>query len=201
MEKSQREYYLNEQMKAIQKELGEMDDAPDENEALKRKIDAAKMPKEAKEKAEAELQKLKMMSPMSAEATVVRGYIEWMVQVPWNARSKVKRPASGREITDTDHYGTERVKDRILEYLAVQSRVNKIKGPILCTVGPRGWVKPLWASPSPKRQGVSTSVWRWAACVMKRKSAVTAVPTSVPCRASLSRKWRKWASKPAVPAR
>ena len=132
MEKSQREYYLNEQMKAIQKELGEMDDAPDENEALKRKIDAAKMPKEAKEKAEAELQKLKMMSPMSAEATVVRGYIEWMVQVPWNARSKVKRPASGPEITDTDHYGTERVKDRILEYLAVQSRVNKIKGPILC---------------------------------------------------------------------
>lgn len=95
MEKSQREYYLNEQMKAIQKELGEMDDAPDENEALKRKIDAAKMPKEAKEKAEAELQKLKMMSPMSAEATVVRGYIDWMVQVPWNARSKVKRPASG----------------------------------------------------------------------------------------------------------
>lgn len=91
MEKSQREYYLNEQMKAIQKELGEMDDAPDENEALKRKIDAAKMPKEAKEKAEAELQKLKMMSPMSAEATVVRGYIDWMVQVPWNARSKVKK--------------------------------------------------------------------------------------------------------------
>ena len=129
MEKSQREYYLNEQMKAIQKELGEMDDAPDENEALKRKIDAAKMPKEAK--AEAELQKLKMMSPMSAEATVVRGYIEWMVQVPWNARSKVKRPASGRD-PDTDHYGPERVKDRILEYLAVQSRVNKIKGPILC---------------------------------------------------------------------
>lgn len=91
MEKSQREYYLNEQMKAIQKELGEMDDAPDEHEALKRKIDAAKMPKEAREKTEAELQKLKMMSPMSAEATVVRGYIDWMLQVPWNARSKVKK--------------------------------------------------------------------------------------------------------------
>ena len=101
MEKSQREYYLNEQMKAIQKELGEMDDAPDENEALKRKIDAAKMPKEAKEKAEAELQKLKMMSPMSAEATVVRGYIEWMVQVPWNARSKVKKDLrQAQEILD-----------------------------------------------------------------------------------------------------
>ena len=112
MEKSQREYYLNEQMKAIQKELGEMDDAPDENEALKRKIDAAKMPKEAKEKAEAELQKLKMMSPMSAEATVVRGYIDWMVQVPWNARSKVKKDLrQAQEILDTDHYGLERVKD------------------------------------------------------------------------------------------
>ncbi len=139
MEKSQREYYLNEQMKAIQKELGEMDDAPDENEALKRKIDAAKMPKEAKEKTEAELQKLKMMSPMSAEATVVRGYIDWMVQVPWNARSKVKKTLrQAQEILDTDHYGLERVKDRILEYLAVQSRVNKIKGPILCLVGPPG---------------------------------------------------------------
>ena len=139
MEKSQREYYLNEQMKAIQKELGEMDDAPDENEALKRKIDAAKMPKEAKEKTEAELQKLKMMSPMSAEATVVRGYIDWMVQVPWNARSKVKKDLrQAQEILDTDHYGLERVKDRILEYLAVQSRVNKIKGPILCLVGPPG---------------------------------------------------------------
>lgn len=139
MEKSQREYYLNEQMKAIQKELGEMDDAPDENEALKCKIDAAKMPKEAKEKAEAELQKLKMMSPMSAEATVVRGYIDWMVQVPWNARSKVKKDLrQAQEILDTDHYGLERVKDRILEYLAVQSRVNKIKGPILCLVGPPG---------------------------------------------------------------
>ncbi|MBN0764609.1 endopeptidase La, partial [Pseudomonas aeruginosa] len=91
MEKSQREYYLNEQMKAIQKELGEMDDAPDENEALKRKIKTAKVRKETKEKTEAELQKLKMMSPMSAEATVVRGYIDWMVQVPWNARSKVKK--------------------------------------------------------------------------------------------------------------
>lgn len=126
-------------MKAIQKELGEMDDAPDENEALKRKIDAAKMPKEAHEKAEAELQKLKMMSPMSAEATVVRGYIEWMVQVPWNARSKVKKDlVKAQETLDTDHFGLERVKDRILEYLAVQSRVSKIKGPILCLVGPPG---------------------------------------------------------------
>lgn len=139
MEKSQREYYLNEQMKAIQKELGEMDDAPDEMESLKRKIDAAKMPKEAKEKTEAELQKLKMMSPMSAEATVVRSYIDWMIQVPWNSRSKVKKDlVKAQEVLDTDHYGLERVKERILEYLAVQSRVSKIKGPILCLVGPPG---------------------------------------------------------------
>ncbi|HDT1952053.1 TPA: endopeptidase La [Proteus mirabilis] len=138
MEKSQREYYLNEQMKAIQKELGEMDDAPDEMESLKRKIEAAKMPKEAREKTEAELQKLKMMSPMSAEATVVRSYIDWMVQVPWS-RSKVKKDlVKAQEVLDTDHYGLERVKERILEYLAVQSRVSKIKGPILCLVGPPG---------------------------------------------------------------
>lgn len=139
MEKSQREYYLNEQMKAIQKELGEMDDVPDEFEGLKQKIEAAKMPKEAREKTEAELQKLKMMSPMSAEATVVRGYIDWMLQVPWHQRSKVKKDiAKAQEILDQDHYGLDRVKERILEYLAVQSRINKIKGPILCLVGPPG---------------------------------------------------------------
>ncbi|MGL5567549.1 MAG: endopeptidase La, partial [Plesiomonas sp.] len=139
MEKSQREYYLNEQMKAIQKELGEMEDVPDEFEGLKQKIDAAKMPKEAKEKTEAELQKLKMMSPMSAEATVVRGYIDWMLQVPWHQRSKVKKDlAKAQQILDQDHYGLARVKERILEYLAVQSRINKVKGPILCLVGPPG---------------------------------------------------------------
>lgn len=124
-----------------------------------------------------------MMSPMSAEATVVRGYIDWMVQVPWNARSKVKKDLrQAQEILDTDHYGLERVKDRILEYLAVQSRVNKIKGPILCLVGPPGVGKTSWVSPSPKPPGVNMSVWRWAACVMKRKSVVTAVLTSVLCR-------------------
>ena len=139
MEKSHREYYLNEQMKAIQKELGEMEDVPDEFEGLKQKIDAAKMPKEAKEKTEAELQKLKMMSPMSAEATVVRGYIDWMLQVPWHQRSKVKKDlAKAQQILDQDHYGLARVKERILEYLAVQSRINKVKGPILCLVGPPG---------------------------------------------------------------
>lgn len=139
MEKSQREYYLNEQMKAIQKELGEIDDAPDEFETLKKKIEESKMPKEARDKAEQELHKLKMMSPMSAEATVVRSYIDWMVNVPWTKRSKVKKDLSkAEEILNADHYGLERVKERILEYLAVQSRINKLKGPILCLVGPPG---------------------------------------------------------------
>ncbi|WP_045493001.1 endopeptidase La [Vibrio hyugaensis] len=139
MEKSQREYYLNEQMKAIQKELGEMEDAPDEFETLKQKIDESKMPQEAREKTEQELQKLKMMSPMSAEATVVRSYIDWMVSVPWTKRSKVKKNlAKAEEILNEDHYGLERVKERILEYLAVQNRINKLKGPILCLVGPPG---------------------------------------------------------------
>ncbi|EML0200846.1 endopeptidase La [Vibrio cholerae] len=139
MEKSQREYYLNEQMKAIQKELGEMDDAPDEFETLKKKIEESKMPKEVRDKAEQELHKLKMMSPMSAEATVVRSYIDWMVNVPWTKRSKVKKDLSKAEkILNADHYGLERVKERILEYLAVQSRINKLKGPILCLVGPPG---------------------------------------------------------------
>ncbi|MGL5250599.1 MAG: LON peptidase substrate-binding domain-containing protein, partial [Enterovibrio sp.] len=137
MEKSQREYYLNEQMKAIQKELGDLDDAPDEFEAIKLRIEQAKMPQEAKEKAEQELQKLKMMSPMSAEATVVRSYIDWMINVPWYKRSKVKKDlAKAEEILNAEHYGLDRVKERILEYLAVQSRVNKLKGPILCLVGP-----------------------------------------------------------------
>ncbi|MCS3458943.1 endopeptidase La [Aeromonas sp. BIGb0445] len=139
MEKSQREYYLNEQMKAIQKELGELEDSPDEFEALSRKIEEAGMPADAHDKAQAELAKLRMMSPMSAEATVVRSYVDWMVQVPWRTRSKVKKDlGKAQEVLDADHYGLEKVKDRILEYLAVQARVNKLKGPILCLVGPPG---------------------------------------------------------------
>jgi ATP-dependent Lon protease len=138
MEKSQREYYLNEQMKAIQKELGEMDEAPNELDELQTRIDEAKMPEEAREKALSELSKLKMMSPMSAEASVVRGYIDWMVSVPWSKRSKVKHDLRrATTILDEDHYGLE-VKDRILEYLAVQKRVRKVKGPVLCLVGPPG---------------------------------------------------------------
>ena len=139
MEKSQREYYLNEQMKAIQKELGEMEDAPNEIEDLAKKIETLGMPKEAKEKATAELNKLKMMSPMSAEATVVRNYIDWLVSVPWKSRSRISRDlAKAEKILDEDHYGLEKVKERILEYLAVQNRVRKMKGPILCLVGPPG---------------------------------------------------------------
>lgn len=139
MEKSQREYYLNEQIKAIQKELGDMDNFIDENESIKKRIESIKMPKEARDKVESELQKLKMMSPMSAEATVVRGYIDWILSVPWYARSKMKKDLiRAQESLDKDHYGLKRVKDRILEYLAVQNRINKIKGPILCLVGPPG---------------------------------------------------------------
>ncbi len=139
MEKSQREYYLNEQMKAIQKELGEMEDAPNELADLENKIEKAGMTKEAKEKATSELNKLKLMSPMSAEATVVRNYVDWLLKAPWKKRSKVFRDLSRAEgVLEEDHYGLDKVKERILEYLAVQQRVKKLKGPILCLVGPPG---------------------------------------------------------------
>ena len=139
MEKSQREYYLNEQMKAIQKELGDMDDVPNELEELEQKIEKAGMSKEAKEKATSEMNKLKMMSPMSAEATVVRNYIDWLVGVPWKKRSKIRHDLAAAEaVLEEDHYGLDKVKERILEYLAVQQRVKKLKGPILCLVGPPG---------------------------------------------------------------
>ena len=139
MEKSQREYYLNEQMKAIQNELGEMEDAPNEMDELQKKIEEAGMSKEALEKAESELKKLRMMSPMSAEATVVRNYIDWLVQVPWKKRTRVSKDlAKAESMLEGDHYGLDQVKERILEYLAVQQRIKKIRGPILCLVGPPG---------------------------------------------------------------
>ena len=139
MEKSQREYYLNEQMKAIQNELGDMEDVPNEIDDLANKIEKVGMHKEAKGKASSELNKLKMMSPMSAEATVVRNYIDWLINVPWKKRSKVSKDIlKAEEILEADHYGLEKVKERILEYLAVQQRVKKMKGPILCLVGPPG---------------------------------------------------------------
>ncbi len=139
MEKSQREYYLNEQMKAIQKELGDLDEAPGEMEELARKIAEAGMPKPVETKAKNELNKLKQMSPMSAEAAVVRNYLEWLLGVPWKKRTKVRKDLKvAQDTLDADHYGLDKVKDRILEYLAVQSRVKQMKGPILCLVGPPG---------------------------------------------------------------
>ena len=139
MEKTQREYYLNEQLKAIQKELGETEDGKDEIQSLEEAIKKAKMTKEAEEKSLAELKKLKSMSPMSAESTVVRNYLDWMVSLPWGKTSKVNTDINdAKKILDEDHFGLEKVKDRILEFLAVQSRINKIKGPILCLVGAPG---------------------------------------------------------------
>lgn len=139
MEKSQREYYLNEQMKAIQKELGDMDDAPNDLDDLARRIEEAGLSDEAKKKTTSELNKLKMMSPMSAEATVVRNYIDWVLSVPWKKRSRIRKKLDqAEEILEADHYGLEKVKERILEYLAVQQRVKAMKGPILCLVGPPG---------------------------------------------------------------
>jgi ATP-dependent Lon protease len=139
MEKTQREYYLNEQMKAIQKELGDSEDGRDEIAELEEKIKKTKLTKEARERAAAEIKKLKQMSPMSAEATVVRNYLDWLIGIPWSKRSKVKHDlAFAEKVLDTDHYGLDKVKERIVEYLAVQSRANKLRGPILCLVGPPG---------------------------------------------------------------
>ena len=139
MEKSQREYYLNEQMKAIQKELGELEESVNEADELAQKIAKAGMPKDVREKADTELNKLKMMSPMSAEATVVRNYIDWLINVPWKKRSRIQKDlAKAEKVLEQDHYGLEKVKERIVEYLAVQQRVAKLKGPILCLVGPPG---------------------------------------------------------------
>ena len=139
MEKTQREYYLNEQMKAIQKELGEGEDGKSEIDEIEAKINAVRMPKEAKEKAQAELKKLRNMGPMSAEATVVRNYLDWITDIPWKKASRLKADISeSRAILDADHYGLDKVKERIVEFLAVQARTKKMKGPILCLVGPPG---------------------------------------------------------------
>jgi ATP-dependent Lon protease len=138
MEKTQREYYLNEQMKAIQKELGD-EDGKDELAEIEEKIKRTKLSKEAREKAQHELKKLRQMSPMSAEATVVRNYLDWLLSIPWNKKSKIKKDLTlAEQILDADHFGLEKVKERIVEYLAVQQRANKLTGPILCLVGPPG---------------------------------------------------------------
>ena len=139
MERTQREYYLNEQMKAIQKELGDGEEGSNEIAELEEKIEETKFSKEAREKAEGELKKLKTMSPMSAEATVVRNYLDWMLSIPWGTKSRVKKDLGrAQKVLDDDHYGLEKVKERIVEYLAVQQRSKKLKGPILCLVGPPG---------------------------------------------------------------
>ena len=139
MERTQREYYLNEQMKAIQKELGDGEDGQNEIAELEARVKATKLSKEAKEKAEAEIKKLKSMSPMSAEATVVRNYLDWLLCLPWGTKSRVKKDLNrAQKILDDDHYSLDKVKERIVEYLAVQQRSKKVKGPIMCLVGPPG---------------------------------------------------------------
>ena len=139
MERTQREYFLNEQMKAIQRELGDGDDGRDETAEYDEKIESTKLSKEAREKALGELKKLRQMSPMSAESTVVRNYLDWMLSIPWGKKSRVKKDLKkAQEILDADHYALEKVKERMVEYLAVQQRSSKLKGPILCLVGPPG---------------------------------------------------------------
>ena len=160
MEKSQREYYLNEQIKAIQKELGEGEDGRSEIDEIEENLANTKMSKEAREKVQAEVKKLKNMSPMSAEATVVRNYIDTMLGLPWSKKSRIKKDINAaREILDADHYGLEKVKDRIVEYLAVQHRMKKPKGPILCLVGLPVLVRPRSDSLLPERQVVNLRGW------------------------------------------
>jgi ATP-dependent Lon protease len=164
MEKTQREYYLNEQLKAIQKELGEGDDGRDENSELEERIKKTALSKEAREKATAELKKLRSMSPMSAEATVVRNYLDWMLGIPWKKRTRIKKDIRlAGEILDADHYGLEKVKDRILEYLAVQQRTNKLRGPILCrsaTHQQATWPDPVLGGPARCWENVAGQVDR-----------------------------------------
>ncbi len=183
MEKSQREYYLNEQVKAIQKELGEGEEGADLEE-MDKKIKSAGMPKEALAKAQAEFKKLRLMSPMSAEATVVRNYIDTLIGLPWKKKSRVSKDlAEAEKILDKDHYGLERVKERILEYLAVQQRVTRSRRRSCASSGLRAWARPRSASRSPRRRTASSSAWRWAACVTKPRSVATAAPISARCRA------------------
>ena len=163
MEKTQREYYLNEQLKAIQKELGEIDEGKDELSSLSKAISDAKMPKLAREKCLSELKKLKSMSPMSAEATVVRNYLDWMTELPWSNKSKINTDLNNaQKILDEDHYGLEKVKERIIEFLAVQKRMQKMKGPILCLVGPPGVGKTsLGKSIASYKQKIYKNFFRW----------------------------------------
>src|SRR5687767_1418442 len=187
MEKTQREYYLNEQMKAIQKELGDGEEGRDELRELEERIAKTKFSKEAKEKAETELKKLRQMSPMSAEATVVRNYLDWLLGIPWKKRSKLRNDlAFAQDVLDADHFGLEKVKERIVEYLAVQSRANKLRGPILCLSGLPASARPRSASRSPGRPGANSSACRLAACATRPRSAATGAPISARCPARSS---------------
>ncbi len=189
MERTQREYYLNEQMKAIQKELGDGDEGQNELGELEEKIANTKLSKEAKEKADAELKKLKNMSPMSAEATVVRNYLDWMLGLPWGKKSRVKKDLNNAQtVLDKDHYGLEKVKERIVEYLAVQQRSKKLKGPIMCLVGPPGVGKTSLGKSVARATGREFIRISLGGCVTNLRSAVTAGPISAQCPARLFRR-------------
>jgi Lon protease-like protein len=196
MEKTQKEYYLNEQMQAIQKELGERDELKNELVELEERIAQKAMPKDAQQRARQELKKLKMMPPMSAEATVVRNYIDWILALPWSDLSEDNLDLDHAEqVLDEDHYGLKKPKERIIEYLAVQALVKAPKGPILCLVGRRAWARPRWPRAWRGPWGASSSVCRWAACATRPRSAATAARTSARCPASSSTR----SSAPAPP--
>ncbi len=187
MEKTQKNYYLNEQMRAIKKEMGAEDEAADEIRELEEKIKNKKMSKEATEKVEQELKKLKMMTPMSAEATVVRNYIDWIISLPWYEKTEVGDDLDNSEkILDEDHYGLEKPKERILEYLAVQALVKKIRGPILCFVGPRASERHRWLNPLREPPVGNIFAFLSAVSGMKPKSGDIAGPISERCRVKLS---------------
>ena len=184
VEKNQKDYYLNEQMRAIRKELGEKDDGRQELLELEERVNSSKLSREGRKKAHEELKKLKLMSPLSAEAAVVRNYVEWLVSLPWSKVSRERHDISSAEaVLNRDHFGLEKVKERILEYLSVLSLVRKIRGPILCLVGPPGVGRPplpaLWQRPP----AGNLSRYRWAGCVTRLKSAGTGGPISAPCPA------------------
>ena len=188
MEKTQREYYLNEQLKAIQKELGEGEDGKDETAELEEKIKKTRLSKEAREKCVAEVKKLKTMSPMSAEATVVRNYLDWMLSIPWKKRSKIRNDVvEAEKVLNADHYGLEKVKERIIEYLAVQARSPRCAAPSCASSVRPASARPRSASPSRGRPDANSCACRLAACGTRPRSAATAEPISAPCPARSSR--------------